>query len=68
MMPEIPIDRLLTAEGDDALMRVVYAYGLDAVLNGLFDEGVRVQHTDPERAIACADVFGRIQQRTLPQR
>ena len=46
-MSEIPIDRLLTAQDDDALMRVVYAYGLDAVLNGLFDEGVRLQYTDP---------------------
>ena len=67
-MPEIPIDRLLTAQGDDALMRIVYAYGLDAVLNGLFDEGVRVQYNDPERAVACAEVFGQIQRRTMPQR
>lgn len=67
-MSEIPIDRLLTAQDDDALMRIVYAYGLDAVLNGLFDEGVRLQYTDPERAVACADVFGRIRQRTMPRR
>ncbi|UEM24531.1 hypothetical protein JL100_030360 (plasmid) [Skermanella mucosa] len=67
-MTEIPIDQLLTAPDDGSLMRIVYAYGLDAVLNGLFDEGVRVQYTDPDRAVACADVFGRIQQRTMSHR
>ncbi|UEM08243.1 hypothetical protein JL101_036490 (plasmid) [Skermanella rosea] len=51
--PEQPIE---------AVMAEVYAHGVDALINALFDEGLRVQHDDPDRAIACVRVIDRIRE------
>jgi hypothetical protein len=64
------IDRLL-ADPDapmDAIMRVVYSKGRNVVINALFGEGLRVQHSDPERALACARLIDRIQAHAKPGR
>ena len=37
------------------------------VINALFDEGARVQHRDPERALACVTLIERIQAHTKPR-
>jgi hypothetical protein len=69
MMPDW-IERLL-ADPDapiDAIMPTVYSQGLGAVVNALFDEGFRVQHRDPERALACGRLIDRIQAHATPHR
>lgn len=62
----VPVDDLLSAADDTALMMKVYQYGVDAVEKALFDEGLRVQVDDPDRALACMAVFDRIRARTRP--
>ena len=60
------IERLL-ADPDapiDTVMRVVRGKGLNVVINAMFDEGTRVQHRDPERALACVTLIERIQAHT----
>ena len=52
----------------DTIMPTVYSEGLDAVINALFDKGIRVQHRDPERALACVRLIDRIQAHTKPRR
>ena len=47
-------------------MLVVYGHGIDPVLNALFDEGVRVQDANPDRAVACVRLIDRIQARIRP--
>lgn len=62
------IERLL-ADPDapiDTVMRVVRGKGLNVVINALFDEGARVQHRDPERALACVKLIDRILAHTKP--
>ena len=64
------IERLL-ADPDapiDTIMPTVHGEGLDAVVNALFDEGLRVQQRDPERALACVRLIDRIQAHTKPRR
>lgn len=53
--PEQPIE---------TIMMEVYAIGVDALLNALFDDGWRVQHQDPDRAYACMRVMDRIWEQT----
>ena len=50
----------------DTIKPTVYSESLDAVINALFDEGVRVQYRDPERALACVKLIDRIQAHTKP--
>lgn len=52
--PEQPIDHI---------MLEVYGVGVDTMLNALFDEGLRVQQDDPDRAIACIRIIDRIKER-----
>jgi hypothetical protein len=64
------INRLL-ADPDapmDTIMPTVYSEGLDAVINALFDEGARVQHRDPGRALACVKLINRIQAHAEPRK
>ena len=64
------IERLL-ADPDvpmDTIMPTVHSEGLDAVIGALFDEGVRVQHCDPERALACVRLIDRIQAHAKPRK
>lgn len=55
--PEQPIEDVMV---------VIYAHGVDPVLNALFDEGVRVQNNNPDRAVACVRLIDRIQARIRP--
>jgi hypothetical protein len=64
------IDRLL-ADPDapiDAIMATVHGEDIRAVVNALFDEGLRVQQRDPERALACVRLIDRIQAHAKPRR
>ena len=64
------IERLL-ADPDapiDTAMRAVRGKGLNVVINALFDEGARVQHRDPERALACVKLINRIRAHAKPRR
>ena len=47
-------------------MLVVYGHGVDPVLNALFDEGVRIQDVNPDRAVACVRPIDQIQARIKP--
>jgi hypothetical protein len=60
------IERLLADPNApiDTVMRAVRSKGL----NALFDEGARVQHRDPERALACVKLINRIQAHTKPRK
>jgi hypothetical protein len=49
--PEQPIEDV---------MRTIYGHDVDPVLNALFDEGVRCQHSNPDRTAACARLIDRI--------
>jgi hypothetical protein len=49
-------------------MPTVHGEGIRAVINALFKESVRVQHADPERALACVKLIDRIQAHTKPRR
>ena len=51
----------------DTIMPTVYDEGLNAVINALFDKGIRVQHRDPERALACVRLIDRIQVHAKPR-
>lgn len=66
--PEV-IERLVRdpEQPIEALMTEVYCYGELPLVNAVFDEGHRVQHDDPERALACIRVIDRIQERTRPR-
>jgi hypothetical protein len=48
------------------VMLVIYNSGLDPVLDELFQEGARCQHSNPERAMACAKLIDRINKHTQP--
>ena len=52
----------------DTITLTIYSEGLDAVINALFDKGIRVQHRDPERALACVKPIDRIQAHTKPRK
>jgi hypothetical protein len=52
----------------DAIVREVHGEGLRAVINALFDAGLRVQHRDPGRALACVTRTDRIQAHAKPRR
>jgi hypothetical protein len=57
--PDAPIDTIMaTVRGED----------IRAVINALFDEGMRVQQRDPERALACVRLIDRIQAHAKPRR
>jgi hypothetical protein len=45
---------------DDALLDQVRAIGVTAARNLLFDEAVRLQHTDRQTATDCVTLVGRI--------
>ena len=45
----------------DAIMATVHGEDVRAVINALFDEGLRAEHSDPERALACVRLIDRIQ-------
>ena len=64
------IERLLADPNApiDTVMRVVHGEGLRAVINALFDAGLRVQHRDPGRALACVTRTDRIQAHAKPRR
>jgi hypothetical protein len=47
-------------------MPTVYSEDVRAVINALFDEGVQVQHRDPERALACVTLIDCILAHTKP--
>jgi hypothetical protein len=68
------IERLL-ADPDapiDTIMRTVHGEGIRAVINALFAEGLRAEHSDPERALACVRLsvrlIDRIQAHAKPRR
>jgi hypothetical protein len=64
------IDRLL-ADPDapiDTIMPTVRDKDIRTVINALFDEGLRVQHSDPERALAYVRLIDRIQAHAKPRR
>jgi hypothetical protein len=70
MTPPDWIDRLL-ADPDapiDTIMATVRDNDIRAVINALFDEGLRVQHRDPEWALACAKLIDCIQAHAKPRR
>jgi hypothetical protein len=63
------IDRLLAdpAAPIDAIMATVHGEDVRAVINALFDAGLRVQHRDPGRALACVTRTDRIQAHAKPR-
>jgi hypothetical protein len=65
--PEM-IDKLISdpEQPIQDIMRIVYGHGVRAIENAVFDEGLRMQHDDPDRAIACVRVIARIQLHTTP--
>ena len=52
------------AQPIEDVMRTIYGHSIDAVLDALFDEGFRCQHSNPERAGACAKLIDRINAHT----
>ena len=52
----------------DPIKLTTYSEGLDAVIDALFDKGIRVQHRDSERALACVKLIDRIQAHAKPRR
>ena len=64
------IERLLADPNApiDTVVRAVRGKGLNVAINALFNEGARVQHRDPERALACVKLINRIQAHTKPRK
>ena len=56
------IDSLLAMKGrpDDALLDQVWTIGVTTTRNLLFNEAVRLQHTDQETATDCVALIDRI--------